>query len=81
MLAHVQDHERHGESCAEPQPARHVLELCAAEGLVGITSLICRKVMEHGERHVDGKLKVQVVLVDFNGSMLGQCPQLKEEAS
>lgn len=72
------------ELCAlirEANTARHVLELCAAEGLLGITSLICRKVMEHGERHVDGKLRVQVLLVDFNGSMLGQFPSLRQEAS
>ena len=54
--------------------ARHVLELCKAEGIGAITSLICRKVVEHASRHVEGKLSLQVVLVDFEGQLLGQFP-------
>jgi cobalt-precorrin-5B (C1)-methyltransferase len=54
--------------------ARHVLELCAREGLVGITSLICRRVVEHAQRHVNGQLRVEVELVDFNGGLLGRYP-------
>jgi cobalt-precorrin-5B (C1)-methyltransferase len=55
--------------------ARHVLELCAREGLVGITSLICRKVVEHAERHVGGALQVTTELVDFSGALLGRHPE------
>ena len=54
--------------------ARHVLELCAREGLVGITSLICRRVVEHAEKHVSRQLRVEVELVDFNGGLLGRYP-------
>ena len=54
--------------------ARHVLELCAREGLVGITSLICRRVVEHAERHTGGQLQVEAELVDFNGARLGRHP-------
>jgi cobalt-precorrin-5B (C1)-methyltransferase len=54
--------------------ARHVLELCAREGLTGIATLICRKVVEHGTRHAGGKLAVTAVLVDFNGQELGRYP-------
>jgi cobalt-precorrin-5B (C1)-methyltransferase len=54
--------------------ARHVLELCARQGLVGITSLICRRVVEHTERHVSAQLRVEVELVDFNGGLLGRYP-------
>jgi cobalt-precorrin-5B (C1)-methyltransferase len=54
--------------------ARHVLELCAREGLTGIAGLICRKVVEHGSRHAGGALALTAVLVDFNGAVLGQFP-------
>jgi cobalt-precorrin-5B (C1)-methyltransferase len=54
--------------------ARHVLELCAREGLVGITSSICRKVVENAERHAGGGLRVAAELVDFNGALLGRHP-------
>jgi cobalt-precorrin-5B (C1)-methyltransferase len=54
--------------------ARHVLELCAREGLVGITSLICRRVVDNAERHAGGGLRVAAELVDFNGGLLGRHP-------
>jgi cobalt-precorrin-5B (C1)-methyltransferase len=54
--------------------ARHVLELCAREGLTGIASLICRRVVEHGQRHAGGPLRVDAELVDFNGALLGRHP-------
>jgi cobalt-precorrin-5B (C1)-methyltransferase len=51
-----------------------VLELCAREGLTGIASLICEKVVEHGTRHTTGALPITAVLVDFNGTVLGEFP-------
>jgi cobalt-precorrin-5B (C1)-methyltransferase len=54
--------------------ARHVLELCAARGLVGVTSLVCRRVAENGRAHAGGDLDVHAVLVDFDGTMLGRHP-------
>lgn len=51
--------------------ARHVLELCAANQLTGITSLVCRKVTEHCRAHAGGALDVHAYLVDFNGALLG----------
>lgn len=54
--------------------ARHVLELCAREGLVGITSLICQRVVEHAVRHTAGQLRVEAELVDFSGALLGRYP-------
>jgi cobalt-precorrin-5B (C1)-methyltransferase len=54
--------------------AREVLEICSAAGLTGITTLICRKVVENGSAYAGGKLPVQVYLVDFNGKLLGQYP-------
>lgn len=59
--------------------ARHVLELCKAERLDGITSLVCRKVVEQCSRHVDGKLAIHVALVDFAGALLGEFPAAQVE--
>ena len=55
--------------------ARHVLELCAARGLPRITTLVCRKVVEHARRHAGGTLEVRAYLVDFSGALLGQYPE------
>jgi cobalt-precorrin-5B (C1)-methyltransferase len=59
--------------------ARHVLELCAREGLVGLTSLICRRVVGHAQRHAGGSLMVEAELVDFNGALLGRYPSDQQE--
>jgi cobalt-precorrin-5B (C1)-methyltransferase len=61
--------------------ARHVLELCAAHGLVGITSEICRRVVEVGSGHVAGKLDLAVELVDFSGALLGRYPRDERAAT
>jgi len=58
--------------------ARHVLEMCAAEGLTGVTTLVCQRVVEHATRHAggaQGALDVRAVLVDFGGGLLGQYPE------
>lgn len=54
--------------------ARHVLELCAASGLGGIASLVCRKVVEHATHHAGNRIAVGASLVDFNGKLLGSHP-------
>jgi len=54
--------------------AREVLEICSANGLTDITTLICKKAVEHGARHAGGKLAVHAYLVDFDGKLLGQYP-------
>ena len=54
--------------------ARHVLELCAGVGLVGLPSRICQRVVEHGSRHAGERAEVHTCLVDFDGRLLGQYP-------
>jgi len=51
--------------------AANVLELCAANELTAITSLVCRKVSENCRAHAGGELAVHAYLVDFNGALLG----------
>ncbi len=59
--------------------ARHVLELAAASGLVGITSLVCGRVALHARRHTREALDVRAFLVDFNGALLGSYPEPAHE--
>ena len=61
--------------------ARHVLEICKAAGVAGLTARICQKVVEHTERHVRGALKVHAFLIDFNGAPLGHYPPDADEAA
>ena len=60
--------------------ARHVLELSAAAGLTGITSLVCKRVAENTARHAGGGLDIHVRLVDFNGALLGMYPSEERPA-
>jgi cobalt-precorrin-5B (C1)-methyltransferase len=55
--------------------ARHVLEMCAAEGLTTVTERVCRRVVDVATRHAGGTLPVRAVLVDFGGALLGRFPQ------
>jgi cobalt-precorrin-5B (C1)-methyltransferase len=55
--------------------ARHVLELCAANDLTAITSLVCKRVSENCRAHAGGQLEVHASLVDFNGALLGRFPE------
>jgi cobalt-precorrin-5B (C1)-methyltransferase len=61
--------------------ARHVLEICKAAGVAGLTARICQKVVEHTERHVRGALRVQAFLIDFNGAPLGHYPPEADQAA
>jgi cobalt-precorrin-5B (C1)-methyltransferase len=56
--------------------ARHVLELCRAAGILGITSEICRRVAGHLGRHAGAGTAVEVYLVDFGGALLGRHPEM-----
>ena len=65
-------------SIRQANTARHVLELCREVGLVGITSLICKKVVEQCQRHAGGSLQMEASLVDFGGALLGRYPEVDE---
>lgn len=65
-------------SIRQANTARHVLELCREAGLIGITSLICRKVTEQCQRHAGERLIVEASLVDFGGALLGRYPEVHE---
>jgi cobalt-precorrin-5B (C1)-methyltransferase len=53
---------------------RHAMEVAAREGVHGLFSAICARVVQHLRAHSGGALDVQAVLVDFDGKVLGQHP-------
>jgi len=61
--------------------ARHVLELCKAAGYGEITTLVCRKAVEHCMQHAGGRLPVLAYLMDFEGELLGQWPPAEQETT
>jgi cobalt-precorrin-5B (C1)-methyltransferase len=54
--------------------ARQVLELCRNVGYGEITTLVCRRAVEHCEQYINRQLPIQAYLMDFEGALLGRWP-------
>ncbi len=55
--------------------ARHAYERWAAAGLTKAPDLLCARVADNLSRYIDGALRVEVVMVDFDGAaVLGASP-------
>ena len=54
--------------------ARHVLEICTANGLGEMPSVICKKVVEKCGRFGRDQIAFSVTMVDFSGNTLGCFP-------
>jgi cobalt-precorrin-5B (C1)-methyltransferase len=74
LVAELGADENFQEQIRASNTARHVLELCKAAGYGEITTLVCRRAVEHCVQHAGGKLPVQAYLMDFEGGLLGQWP-------
>ena len=48
--------------------ARHAYELWHAHGLSDAPNLLCARVAENLSRYIDGALRIEVVMVDFEGA-------------
>jgi cobalt-precorrin-5B (C1)-methyltransferase len=48
--------------------ARHFFEACRAEGFASPLEALCRQARAACESHVEGRLAVQVWMVDFDGT-------------
>ncbi len=51
---------------------RHVGEIVQAAGIPGFFEAVCRRVAANGLAHIQGGMAVRVLLVDFDGRLLGQ---------
>jgi cobalt-precorrin-5B (C1)-methyltransferase len=55
--------------------ARHAQEIVAKGNVKGFFSEICTQVYKQMRAHSDNKVEIEVILFDFDGSILGRCPQ------
>ena len=51
---------------------RHVGEIVQAAGVAGFFDAVCRRVADNALKHVKGGMAVRVLLVDFDGKLLGR---------
>lgn len=51
--------------------ARHVLEMCEANGMSAITTQVCRRVVDKTMAYIQGAVPISAELVDFSGTLLG----------
>lgn len=51
---------------------RHVAEIVAAAGVAGFFDAVCRRVAENAVKHIRGGMAVRVLLVNFDGKLLGR---------
>jgi len=55
------------EAATATRTARHFFEVCVAQRCVEPLRLVCEQARAACEAHVDGRLRVEVVMVDFEG--------------
>lgn len=60
------------EQICQANTARHVQELVLAHGLPGMFDAVCRRAQQAALGYVHKALRVDVLLCDFDGSLLGQ---------
>jgi cobalt-precorrin-5B (C1)-methyltransferase len=60
------------EELAKANTARHVQEIVEKHQVTGYWDLVARKVCEHCRRHIEDRMIVECVLVDFRGKVIGR---------
>jgi cobalt-precorrin-5B (C1)-methyltransferase len=53
---------------------RHAMELAAAAGFTGLADAVAERAAHCAERFADGRVRVTVILTDFDGHVLGRHP-------
>ncbi|MGJ4754290.1 cobalt-precorrin-5B (C(1))-methyltransferase [Leptospira kmetyi] len=59
--------------------ARHVLEVCKANGYEHITTRICEIVAKNCSKHAGTNMRISCYMVDFDGALLGKCENFSQE--
>jgi cobalt-precorrin-5B (C1)-methyltransferase len=54
--------------------ARHVSEIITKNRIAGYFDLVCKKVHDQMNEHAKGQLKIQVVMYEFDGKVIGRYP-------
>jgi cobalt-precorrin-5B (C1)-methyltransferase len=55
--------------------ARHVSELIDKSGLNSFYDILCKEVHDHLTKYSQSQLKIRVILLDFNGKIIGNYPK------
>jgi len=59
---------------AKANTARHAMELAQAAGVTGLADAVAERAARHATRFAGGRVKVDVILTDFDGNVLGRSP-------
>jgi cobalt-precorrin-5B (C1)-methyltransferase len=60
---------------AAANTARHAMELAQAARVTGLADAVAERAARHATRFAGGRVKVAVVLTDFDGNVLGRSPE------
>ncbi len=60
------------EEIKQANTARHVSEIVMKHNLKGYFDLICKYVCDNMSRYADGKVKVETIMFDFDGRVIGR---------
>ena len=55
--------------------ARHVSELIDQFGLYSFYNILCKEVHDHLTNYSQSQLKLKIILLDFNGKIIGNYPE------
>jgi cobalt-precorrin-5B (C1)-methyltransferase len=55
--------------------ARHVSEIIKKNNIAGYYDLVCKKVYEHMHEHAKGRVQIEVILFEFDGTVIGRHPK------
>ena len=56
------------DAATETETARHFFEMCVAHAALSPLQLLCEQAAAACRQHVDGALRIEVVMVDFDGA-------------
>jgi len=63
------------EQIGSANTARHVSEIIKKNKIVSYYDVLCKKVHEQMDEHARGRLQIQVILFEFDGTVIGRHPK------
>jgi cobalt-precorrin-5B (C1)-methyltransferase len=63
------------EEISNANTARHVSEIIKKNKIVGFYDHVCKKVYEQMHEHAKGQLEIEVILYEFEGTIIGRHPK------
>jgi cobalt-precorrin-5B (C1)-methyltransferase len=63
------------ENIKKANTARHVSEIVKRNKIEGYYDVLCKRVYEQMYQHAKGQLEIEVILFEFDGSVIGRFPR------